>query len=109
MANEASELQTARDAMHRGAWLEAVESFRAFLTAQPEHAAALETREHAFRVYREAADVLGAARVATALALDYADYRGDVAVCNGWLQRAERLLQGGPPSAEYAWLKLTCA
>ena len=110
--------------MRRGAWLEAVGAFRAFLTTQPAHAAALEqlgialwwlddqdpvleTREHAFRVYREAGDVLGAARVATALALDYADYRGDIAVCNGWLQRAERLLQDGAPSAEYAWLKLT--
>jgi ATP/maltotriose-dependent transcriptional regulator MalT len=112
--------------MRRGAWLEAVVAFRAFLTEDPEHAAALEelgralwwlddhdpvleTREHAFRAYRETGDVQGAARVATALALDYADYRGDVAVCSGWLQRAERLLQDGPPSAEYAWLKLTYA
>src|SRR5215213_3389833 len=126
MTNEAPALQTARDAMRRGAWLEAVEAFRAFLKAQPEHAAALEelgralwwlddhdpvleAREYAFRLYREAGDAHGAARVATALALDYADYRGDVAVCNGWLQRAERLLQDEPPSGEYAWLKLALA
>src|SRR3954469_5358670 len=110
MTNGAPELQTARDAMRRGAWLEAVEAFRAFLQTQPEHAVALdqlgtalwwlddqdpvlETREHAFRAYLAVSDVLGAGRVATSLALDYADYRGDVAVCNGWLQRAERLLQ----------------
>src|SRR5688572_19973001 len=126
MTDDAPELQTARDAMRRGAWLEAVEAFRVLLTGQPEHAAALEelgralwwlddhdrvleAREHAFRLYREGGDVPSAARVATALALDYADYRGDVAVCNGWLQRAERLLQDDPPSAEYAWLKLTRA
>src|SRR4051794_39991108 len=106
MANEALDLRTARDAMRRGAWPEAVEAFHGFLGTQPEHAEALEqlgialwwlddqdpvleAREHAFRVYREAGDLPGAARIATALALDYADYRGDGAVCNGWLQRAE--------------------
>src|SRR3954469_10636060 len=102
MTNEAPELKTAREAMRRGAWPDAVEAFRDVLAAQPGHAAALEqlgialwwlddqdavleTREHAFRVYRETGDVLGAVRVATSLALDYADYRGDIAVCNGWL------------------------
>src|SRR5215218_1636211 len=106
MTNDALELETARDAIRRGAWQEAVAAFRAVTEKQPEHAAALEglgtalwwlddhdpvleTRERAFRIYREAGDVLGAARVATALGLDYADYRGDVAVSVGWLQRAE--------------------
>jgi DNA-binding CsgD family transcriptional regulator/tetratricopeptide (TPR) repeat protein len=124
MTNDAPELQIARDAMRRGAWQEAVEAFRAVVETQPGNAAALEglgtalwwlddhdpvlqARERAFRAYREAGDALGAARVAAALSIDYGDYRGDVAVADGWMQRAERLLQGAPPSPELGWVKLT--
>jgi ATP/maltotriose-dependent transcriptional regulator MalT len=126
MINDATDLQTARDAMGRGAWQEAVAAFRDAVAAQPENAAALEglgtalwwlddhdpvlqTRERAFRAYREAGDILGAVRVASALVIDYADYRGDIAVSDGWMQRAERLLQGSQPSPEAGWAKLTHA
>ena len=45
-----------------------------------------------------------AARVAIWLSNDYADFRGETAVANGWIQRAERLLDGLPPSPEHALL-----
>ena len=37
---------------------------------------------------------------------DYWAFRGESAVANGWLQRARRLLEHGPPSAERAWLEV---
>jgi LuxR family transcriptional regulator, maltose regulon positive regulatory protein len=55
-------------------------------------------------MYRAEGDLLGAARVATALAIDYVDYRGDFAVASGWMQRAEHLLESLPLSVEHAWI-----
>ncbi len=49
-------------------------------------------REHAYVLYRDAEDQLGAARMATWLALDYYIFRRSPAIANGWLQRAQRLL-----------------
>lgn len=66
--------------------------------------AAIGAREQAFRLYRSADDRIGAARMAVWLANDYADYRGETAVANGWLRRAERLLDELPPCPEQAWL-----
>ena len=40
------------------------------------------------------------------LAWDYWAFRGESAVANGWLQRARRLLEDGPPSIERAWLEV---
>ena len=44
------------------------------------------------------------ARVATWLSWDYRAFRGELAVANGWLQRARRLLDGLEPGPEHAWL-----
>jgi hypothetical protein len=40
------------------------------------------------------------------LAWDCWAFRGENAVANGWLQRARRLLEGQPASAERAWLEV---
>jgi len=69
-----------------------------------DYPAAIRAREHAYRIWRAASDRAGAARMAVWLASDYADYRGETAVANGWLRRAERLLDGLAPSPEHAWL-----
>ncbi|HEY7637782.1 MAG TPA: LuxR C-terminal-related transcriptional regulator [Gemmatimonadales bacterium] len=69
-----------------------------------DYAAAIDARERAFRAFRAREDPLGAARVAVWLASDYADYRGELAIANGWLRRAERLLQGAGDVPERAWL-----
>jgi ATP/maltotriose-dependent transcriptional regulator MalT len=66
--------------------------------------ATLGARERAFRLYREAGDPLGAARVASALAWDSLLFGGRAAVAQGWLERAGRLLADQPVSAEHGWL-----
>jgi ATP/maltotriose-dependent transcriptional regulator MalT len=69
-----------------------------------DYATGIDARERAYRLFRQAADGRAAARVAIWLSNDYADFRGEAAVANGWIQRAERLLDGLPPSPEHALL-----
>ncbi len=69
-----------------------------------DYATGIEARERAYRLFRQSADARAAARVAIWLSNDYADFRGETAVANGWIQRAERLLDGLPPSPEHALL-----
>jgi len=64
----------------------------------------LEARECAYRLYREQGDDQSAARVAAWLAADWAEFRGETAVCNGWLQRAHRLLGESEPGPGHGWL-----
>ncbi|HEX6052741.1 MAG TPA: hypothetical protein VFZ21_25925, partial [Gemmatimonadaceae bacterium] len=65
----------------------------------------LHAREEAFRRYREALDARGAVRCAVWLASDVLDFRGDSAVANGWLQRAQSIIAEVPgPSAEHAFV-----
>jgi hypothetical protein len=66
--------------------------------------ASLDSRERAFRLYWARDDRLGAARVAIALATDHYYHRGDRAVCNGWVQRAHRMLDGLDLSLEHGLL-----
>jgi DNA-binding NarL/FixJ family response regulator len=61
-------------------------------------------REEAFRLYRQAGDYLGAARMAMWLGADHIDFRGSPAVASGWRQRARRLLKGQPLAPEHGWL-----
>jgi DNA-binding NarL/FixJ family response regulator len=74
-----------------------------------DYAGAIAAREEAYRAYRRRADRPGAGRMAIWLANDYADYRGELAVANGWLRLAERLLDGIPRAPEHAWLAYTKA
>ena len=64
----------------------------------------LDARERAHALYREAGDPLGAARMATWLAVDELDFRGAHSVASGWLARADRLLAPLEPSKEHGWL-----
>jgi DNA-binding CsgD family transcriptional regulator len=112
------------DALARGDWTAARTSFETAVASEetPEaleglgtalwwlddQSKVLETREHAFRLYRAAGDDRSAARIATLLALDYVDYRADTASASGWIQRAEHLLDGQPNSDEHAWLHVYC-
>ena len=65
-----------------------------------------DARERAYRTYRERGDALGAARMATWLGWDTAAFRGEHSIANGWLQRAQRLLEDQPETTEHAWLAL---
>ena len=101
-------LKKGRRLLKRGEWKEAKSIFEQAL-AVPESAgeafeglgtacswlndaeATIRAREQAFHFYQQAADNQSAARVAAWLAIDYAEFRGEHAVANGWLQNALRL------------------
>jgi LuxR family maltose regulon positive regulatory protein len=108
------------DALRAGDWQAARGCFKAALAAVEtpeafeglgwaaycldEDPLTLEAREKAFRLYRERGDDQSAARVAAWLAADWAEFRGEEAVCNGWLQRAHRLLDDHEPGPGHGWL-----
>ena len=115
-------LSAGRAALSRGEWEEARPCFEAAL-ARGESAEAIEalamaawwlddarvtieSREHAYRLYREHGDAAAAARMAIWLAWDYLAFRGEPAVASGWLQRAHRLLDGVEPAPEHGWLAI---
>ena len=102
-ANEAfgrGDLEEARagfeEALREGESAEAYEGLSWVAWSLSEAELLFRTREEAFRLYRQAGDDLGAARVAMWLGTDYLDFRGEVSVANGWRQRARRLLEGQP-------------
>src|SRR5438105_10967383 len=111
-----ADLAAGRDALARGAWEEARDAFQRAVqrefapeayeglasacTMLADGNATIEARERAYARYRERGDAVAAARMAFWLALDVLDYRYEAAVANGWIQRANRLLEGTPPSAE---------
>jgi ATP/maltotriose-dependent transcriptional regulator MalT len=112
-----TDVSTGWQALSRGRWDEALEHFEGG-EDDPEalegigvahwwldHAdATLDARERAFRLYRAAADPVGAARVASALAWDSLLFGGRAAVARGWLERSGRLLADEPTGVEHAWL-----
>src|SRR4051812_26984775 len=115
-------LESGRAALGRGDWQAARIAFERALAAgeTPEALEGLglaawwldlsdvvfDARERAYRLYRERGDSLGAARAATWLGWDTAAFRGEHAIASGWLQRAQRLLEGQPETSEHAWLAL---
>lgn len=113
-------IEAGRAALACGAWEQARGFFEAAL-AQAQNPAALEglswaawwgndaevvfdARERAYRLYRAQGDQLSAARMATWLGTDYVDFHGELAVGQGWLGRARRLLEGLEPGSEHGWL-----
>jgi ATP/maltotriose-dependent transcriptional regulator MalT len=114
------ELTAGRAALDLGAWREAERAFQEALAKEetPEALEGLglaawwldeadvvfESRERAYRGYRDRGDVIAAGRVATWIAWDSSAFRGESGVANGWLQRARRLLDGQPDSPEHAFL-----
>ena len=113
-------LAAGRAALEAGAWQQAQRAFAAALAADetPEALEGLglaawwldladvvfDSRERAYRAYRQRGDVVAAARVAVWIAWDSAAFRGEDGVANGWLQRARRLLAGQPDAPEHAFL-----
>jgi DNA-binding NarL/FixJ family response regulator len=113
---------TGRDALARGEWREAKASFERAL-AEDESPEALEGAAYAsrwlgevgaafrlstraYRLYRQRDDRTGSARAAIRLALAELYFRNEPAVARGWLERAERLLDGLGPTPEAGWLEL---
>jgi LuxR family maltose regulon positive regulatory protein len=107
-------------ALSRGAWEEARGLFDTAVT-EAATAAALEglswaawwandaavtfdARERAYGLYRAQGDRRGAARMAMWMGTDHVDFRGELAVAQGWLGRARRLLEGVEQGPEHGWL-----
>ena len=116
-------LASAGAALGRRAWEEALAIYRRAVDEDGASAEALEgaafaswwlddvdaaiaAREQAYLLRRERGETVEAARVAGFLAWDHGAMRGASAVANGWLLRAQRLLEDLPPAAEQAWLLL---
>lgn len=107
-------------ALGRGGWEEARVSFEAAVSASAtaealeglgwaawwgnDAAVTFDARERAYALYREADDRRAAARVAMWIGTDHTDFRGELAVAQGWLGRAQRLLEGLEPCEEHGWL-----
>lgn len=113
-------LSAGQTALARGDWAAAKRHFEVAL-AQGEQAEALEglglaawwldksdlvfeSRRRAYRLYRQRKQSAAAARLAVWLAWDSAAFLGEMAVANGWLQRAHTLLDGQPECVEHAFL-----
>jgi ATP/maltotriose-dependent transcriptional regulator MalT len=64
----------------------------------------IERRTRACLIYQESGDACRAARAALWLAMSYFSALSNGAAGNGWLQRAERLLEHAGPCAERGWL-----
>ena len=125
MANRVTDdpLVAGHAALAGGDWAKAQERFEAVLATSPtpegweglgwagwwlgDEELTFTARDRAFRLFREAGDRAGAARLATWIAADFREFRGDVAIGRGWLERTHRLLDGLPDSAERGWLMLT--
>jgi len=106
-------------ALARGDWSDARARFEAAIQRQETAAAvegladalfwleeigpSLDHRGRAYALYREAGDACRAARAALWLAMGYMSVYGNAAVANGWLQRADRLLEETGPCAEQGW------
>jgi DNA-binding CsgD family transcriptional regulator/tetratricopeptide (TPR) repeat protein len=106
-------------ALRRGAWAQARLHFKTALRTRetPEALeglgwaewwldrppASFAARERAYALFRKRGDRRSAARVATALAVDHIDYRGEPAVGRGWIERSRRLLEGLERTPEFGW------
>lgn len=115
-------LAAGQAALRRGAWKDAKRHFQAAIARDDQPGAheglglaawwldladlVFESRQRAYRVYRQRGERAAAARVAVWLAWDSAAFRGEQAVADGWLQRAHRLLDGQPECPEHAWLAI---
>ena len=62
-------------------------------------------RSRAYALYRERATLCRAARAALWLAIGYISVYGNAAAANGWLQRAEGLLEEAGPCSERGWFE----
>jgi DNA-binding CsgD family transcriptional regulator len=65
---------------------------------------AIELRERAYAELRRRGDARAAARLALWLSTEYAGHYGNTAAANGWLARAQRLVETLPRCPEQGWV-----
>jgi tetratricopeptide (TPR) repeat protein len=73
---------------------------------QGEYNWAIELKERAFALYRRRGKRVEAAELARWLAFLHGAVHGNMAAANGWMARAERLLEGVDECAAHGWLML---
>lgn len=121
----ADSLDSGHAAMARGEWANAADHFRAGVGSEDgdrlrqahcwdglgqchfwlgQAAPAVEAHQRAFELYRTTGAKRDAARMAFWLFDDHLSLLASPAPANGWLERAERLLEGDGASEEWAWL-----
>jgi LuxR family transcriptional regulator, maltose regulon positive regulatory protein len=117
-----SNIEAGREALTRGDWKRAQALFEQAAATDPlpeafeglaeacwwqhDEQGTFAAREQAYQLFQKRGDRAPAARMATWLATDSIEFRGEPAVANGWLQRAYRLLEGLEDTPEYGWLTL---
>ena len=119
-AAETSDLEAAGyAALEMGRWMEARDAFVASLgdaeTASAafglaaaqwwlgESQASVDSSTRAYALFRRADDIEGAVRSATWLCITYKSNFGNFAAANGWIGRADRLLQPIEVGPLHAW------
>ncbi len=68
--------------------------------------AVFENRLKAYNLFLNKNDKRGASRMASWIGIDYLEFKGELAVANGWFQRAENLLEGLEDTPELGLIKL---
>jgi DNA-binding CsgD family transcriptional regulator len=106
----ASDWQSARALLEQAAELgetaEILDGLGEALQFGGEHARAIELKERAFAEYEQRGLRAEAAELARWLAFLYASVHGNVAAANGWMARAESVLEGVEECAAHGWLIL---
>lgn len=120
--DHAPEPAGAWDALKQAEWATAKDAFAAHLEAHPDDPAALdglgralwwlgepqagmERRRQAYALFKQRGDCLEAANLAIYLAAEHR-IAGEGAAGNGWLARAQRLLEQEKVGAEHGWLEV---
>ena len=73
---------------------------------QGRYAQAIELKKRAFAAFRRRGDWAEAAELARWLAFLHGTVHGNMAAANGWMARAERLLEGVDECAAHGWITL---
>ena len=74
-----------------------------------ENQACVDRCGHAYALFRRSGDVEGAARCAVWLAITYKANFANFSAANGWIGRAERLVEPLPPGPLHGWLSVARA
>jgi DNA-binding NarL/FixJ family response regulator len=92
------------EALALGESAEALDGLSDALHWQGEHARATELKERAFAAYRRRGARVEASAAARWLAFLHGAVHGNMAAANGWIARAESLLEGVEECAAHGWM-----
>jgi DNA-binding CsgD family transcriptional regulator len=93
-------------AAERGETAEVLDGLSQAVHFQGDHPRAIELKERAFAKYRRRGKRVEAAELARWLAFLHGAVHGNMAAANGWMARAESLLEGVEPCSAHGWLTL---